>query len=47
VDQPARRSILELFLAGIDEDGVPLNGPAQVGLPDLTLAELQAMAKRQ
>jgi hypothetical protein len=44
---PARRTILELFLAGIDEDGVPLNGPSQVGLPDLTVAELQAMARRQ
>jgi hypothetical protein len=45
--EPARHTILELFLAGIDEDGVSLNGPSQVGLPDLTVAELQAMARRQ
>jgi hypothetical protein len=44
---PARRTILGLFLAGIDEDGVLLNGPSQVGLPDLTVAELQVMARRQ
>jgi hypothetical protein len=45
VDQPARRSVLELFLAGVDEDGVPLNGPCQLGVPDLTVAELLALAK--
>jgi hypothetical protein len=48
VDPSARRSILELFPSGGDEDGVPpLNAPAQVGLPDLTVAaQLLAMAKR-
>jgi hypothetical protein len=40
VDQPARRSVLELFLAGVDEDGVPLNGPCQLGVTDLTVAKL-------
>jgi hypothetical protein len=43
VDLPARRSILELFLAGVDEDGEPLNGPTQVGLHDLTVAEHLAL----
>jgi hypothetical protein len=37
--------MLERFLAGVDEDGVPLNGPAEMGLPDLTLAELLAVAQ--
>jgi hypothetical protein len=46
VDQPARPSILELFLAGIDEDGEPLNGPTQVGAYDLTVAELVALSER-
>jgi hypothetical protein len=49
VDPPERRSILERFVAGVAEDGVPLNGPAQVkdlvGLHDMTLAELLAVAK--
>jgi hypothetical protein len=44
---PACRTILALFLAGIDEDGVLLNGPSQVGLPDLTVAELRAMTRRK
>jgi hypothetical protein len=30
----AHHSILELFIAGIDEDGVPLNEPSQLGVPD-------------
>jgi hypothetical protein len=45
-DLPARRSILELFIAGVDEDGEPLNGPTQVGLHDLTVAEHLALIKR-
>jgi hypothetical protein len=45
VDPPERRSILEGFVAGVAEDDVPLNGPAQVGLADMTLAELLAVAK--
>jgi hypothetical protein len=45
-DQPAHRSILELFIAGIDEDGVPLNGPFQLGVPDLTVAEILAVTIR-
>jgi hypothetical protein len=45
MDPAARRSALELFLAGVNEDGVPLHGPAEMGLPDLTLAELLAIAK--
>jgi hypothetical protein len=45
VDQSARPSILELFLAGIDEDGEPLNGPTQVGAHDMTVAELLAVTK--
>jgi hypothetical protein len=45
-DQPARRSILELFIAGIDEDGEPLNGPSQLGVPDLTVAEILAVTMR-
>jgi hypothetical protein len=46
VDLRARPSILELFIAGIDEEGVPLNGPTEVGLYDLTVAELVALAER-
>jgi hypothetical protein len=46
VDLPARPSILELFIAGIDEEGEPLNGPTQVGLHDLTVAEHLALVKR-
>jgi hypothetical protein len=46
VDLPAHPSILELFIAGIDEDGVPLNGPTQVDLHDLTVAEHLALIKR-
>jgi hypothetical protein len=46
-DQPASRSILELFLAGVDEDGEPLNGPCQLGVPDLTVAELLALSNNQ
>jgi hypothetical protein len=45
-DQPAHRSILELFIAGIDEDGVPLNGPSQLDVPDLTVAEILAVTMR-
>jgi hypothetical protein len=36
---------LKRFLAGVDEDCVPLNRPAEVGLPDLTLAGLMAVAQ--
>jgi hypothetical protein len=46
MDQPAPPSILELFIAGVDEDGEPLNGPTQVGAYDLTLDELLAVTKR-
>jgi hypothetical protein len=46
VDHPARRSILELFIAGIDEEGEPLNGPSHVDLHDLTVAEHLALIKR-
>jgi hypothetical protein len=43
-DLPAHPSILELFIAGIDEEGVPLNSLTEVGLHDLTVAELVALA---
>jgi hypothetical protein len=47
VDLPAhRRSILELVLAGVDEDGETLNGPSHVGLHDLTVVEHLALVKR-
>jgi hypothetical protein len=46
VDLPACPSILELFLAGVGEEGVPLNGPTELGLYDLTVAELVALAER-
>jgi hypothetical protein len=47
VDALQRRTTLELFLAGVDEDGEPLNGASQVGLPDLTVAELLALQMKR